>query len=325
MNLDLRPLTVSEFLDRTFSIYRHRFLLFVGLMAPQAVTAMATSLIANWLQYAVANPGRDPLTLVGPLLIGGSLVLILMLVHYAVYAIGTGAAVAAVSTLYGRLEPDFASSYRAAWHRVGPLLWLTFLIALRIAAVMLLCMVPTFALIIAAAAMTSGGASGAAAGIASVLLMLLAMLVAFVTVVYLILRYAVALPSLMLESIGARAAIRRSIALMRGRMLAGLLLTFCTVAVSVAASAMLQTPFVAGSLVAGPETRTGFLLTMIGTVTGSIGQGLTSPLIVIGMAVLYFDARVRHEALDLQIMTDALAPPDPPPAPGLAPVAPPPL
>jgi hypothetical protein len=323
MNLDLRPLTVPEFLDRTFSIYRHRFLLFVSLMAPQAVVALVTSLIANWMSHAFTMPGADPLALLVPILIAAGAVFVLMLVHYAAYAIGTGAAVAAVSTLYGRLEPDFASSYRAAWRRAGPLLWLTFLIAVRIVGVMALCFVPTFALVMAAAAMTGGGASGVAAGAASVMLFLFAMVVAFVAVVYLILRYAVALPSLMLEAIGARAAIRRSVVLMRGRMLAGLLLTFCTVAVSVAASAVLQTPFAIGSMAVGPETQTGFLLTMIGTVTGTMGQALTSPLVVIGMSILYFDARVRHEALDLQIMTDALAPPVPPPAPGLAAVPPP--
>ena len=41
-------------------------------------------------------------------------------------------------------------------------------------------------------------------------------------------------------------------------------------------------------------------------------------LVAIGVAVLYFEARVRHEALDLQVMTEALAPP---PAPTAAPPA----
>jgi hypothetical protein len=323
VNLDLRPLTVPEFLDRTFSIYRHRFLLFVGLMAPQAVVALATSLLANGMTRAFTTPGKDPLALIGPLLAGAGVVFLLMLVHYAVYAIGTGAAVVAVSDLYGRVEPQFGSAYRAAWRRVGPLLLLTFLVSLLIAGVFVVCVGPPFGLFAYALSGNQGSPDGAALGAVAALLMLFAMLLAFVVVVYLILRYAVALPSLMLESIGARAAMKRSVVLMRGRMLAGLLLTFCTVAVSVAASAMLQTPFAIGSMaVGGPETQTGFLLTMAGTVTGTIGQALTSPLIVIGMAVLYFDARVRHEALDLQVMTDALTPPVPPPAPGLAPTPP---
>ena len=55
-NLDLRPLTVSEFLDRTFSIYRHRFLLFVGLMSPQAVLSLVATLAWGW---ASASFTRD--------------------------------------------------------------------------------------------------------------------------------------------------------------------------------------------------------------------------------------------------------------------------
>jgi hypothetical protein len=326
MNLDLRPLTVSEFLDRTFSIYRHRFLLFVGLMAPQAVLALVTSLVANWISHSFSSdPNVDPLKLIVPLMIGGGALIVLMVLHYAVYALGSGATAAAVSDLYGRLQPEIGSAYRAAWRRVGPLLWLTFQISVRLFLVLLLCLGPPFALFFAAVAAEPTGTSAAVLGAVSALLLLFSMVVAMVVVIYMILRYAVAVPAVVLEPIGARAALRRSIALMRGRMLAALLLTACTVAVSVAASVMLQTPFAIGAMAVGPETKTGFLLTMIGTVTGTIGQGLTSPLIVIGMAVLYFDARVRHEALDLQIMTDALAAPVPSPAPGLTPVAPPPL
>ena len=55
MNLDLRPLTVSEFLDRTFSIYRHRFLLFVALMAPQAVLSLVAALAWGWASASFTN------------------------------------------------------------------------------------------------------------------------------------------------------------------------------------------------------------------------------------------------------------------------------
>ena len=55
MNLDLRPLTVSEFLDRTFSIYRHRFLLFVGLMSPQAVLSLVAALAWGWASASLTE------------------------------------------------------------------------------------------------------------------------------------------------------------------------------------------------------------------------------------------------------------------------------
>ena len=55
MNLDLRTLTVSEFLDRTFSIYRHHFLLFVALMSPQAVLSLVATLAWGWASASVTS------------------------------------------------------------------------------------------------------------------------------------------------------------------------------------------------------------------------------------------------------------------------------
>ena len=53
---------------------------------------------------------------------------------------------------------------------------------------------------------------------------------------------------------------------------------------------------------------------------GTIGHTLTAPVLVIGVAVLYYDLRVRKEALDLQVMMSALDTPGdgltlPPPSP----------
>jgi len=45
---------------------------------------------------------------------------------------------------------------------------------------------------------------------------------------------------------------------------------------------------------------------MVGALCGTIGHTLTAPIMVIGVAVLYYDFRVRKEALDLQVMISAL-------------------
>jgi hypothetical protein len=331
MNLDLRPLTVSEFLDRTFSIYRHRFLLFVALMAPQALFGMCAALIGGWmshrLQFAAAEIEADPVRLLLPLLGGFVVLIVFWLSHWIAYAVGAGATAAAVSDLYGRMSPTAGTAFAAARRRLGPLLWLAFLVSVRVFGVMAACFaVPTTMLIMGAGAAGARGSGNAALGatlaIAALIFFLLAMLIATVAVIFMMLRYAVALPAVMLEPIGGRRAIVRSIQLMKGRMLAALLLTLCAIAVAVAASLVLQVPFSVAAFAVGPETRSGFVLQMIGTAIGTIGQGLVAPLTVIGMAVLYFEARVRHEALDLQVMTDALAPP---PAPQAAPAVAPPL
>jgi hypothetical protein len=99
--------------------------------------------------------------------------------------------------------------------------------------------------------------------------------------------------------------------LTRGLLGRALLLMICAGVIAWAAAMVLQMPFVFASLVVGPETRTGFWLTMTGTATGAAGQAITAPIVAIGVVVLYFEARIRHEALDLQVMTEALAPAGP--------------
>jgi hypothetical protein len=75
--------------------------------------------------------------------------------------------------------------------------------------------------------------------------------------------------------------------------------------------------------VAGPLTVAGFWLAMVGAVAGTMAQTLTAPIMVIGVAVLYYDFRVRKEALDLHVMMSALDSQDgglsmtPPPSPAL--------
>lgn len=327
MNLDLRPLTVSEFLDRAFSIYRHRFLLFVGLMAPQAVLSLCAALIWGFISAPFQNE-TAPESPVGLLIAGGIGLVVFTLAHWVLYVVGAGATSAAVSDLYGRMVPEAGPAFAAARRRLGSLLWLTFQMALRLGGVMLAFMAPPIAMLIAAG-VGEPGSTPSALAIGAVVVLIFAMLGATVVVTWMALRYAVGIPAVMLEWIGGGAALRRSVALTRGLLGRAFLLMICTTMVAYAMMMVLQMPFIVAMVVVGPETRAGFWLNMAGTATGTIGQTLTAPIIAIGIAVLYFEARVRHEALDLQVMTEALAAPSPAPAatppaaPGYAPAPPP--
>lgn len=331
MNLDLRTLTVSEFLDRTFSIYRHRFLLFVGLMAPQAVLSLLAALAWGWATSSLTTlKDFEPANLIG-LTIGAAIgVVVFTIAHWLLYVLGVGATTIAVSDLYGRITPDAGSAFSAASRRLGPLLWATFLMAVRVFGVIAGCLVIPAILLGAAGglgAITEWN-RGVVGGLAAVgfALLALALLVALGLMLFMALRYAVVIPAAVLEPIGGRAAIVRSIRLTQGLLGRAFLLMLCTGVVSWAAAMvgmMLQMPFVFGAIMAGPETRLGFWLNMIGTALGSISQTVTAPITAIGVVVLYFEARIRHEALDLQVLTEALAPPPAPPSPGLAIVPPP--
>ncbi len=334
MNLDLRPLTVSEFLDRTFSIYRHRFLLFVALMAPQALLSLVAAMLWAWATSSLqTSDDFRPERLVALMIGAGIGGVVFTLVHWVLYVLGVGATTAAVSDLHGRMRPEFGPSFGAAFRRLGPLLWLTFLMSVRILGVFVAAGFLPGVLIAMAGGMGalrpgSGAASNTLLGIGFVLLAV-AVLVALGFALFMGLRYALAIPAVVLEPIGGREAIRRSIRLMRGGFGHAFLLMICGAFIGWAAAMVLQVPFVVAALVVGPETRTGFWLNMAGTATGTAGQTMTAPLVAIGVVVLYFAARVRHEALDLQVMTQALAPvpgaiPGPGPAPGFAASPPPP-
>jgi hypothetical protein len=328
MNLDLRPLTVSEFLDRTFSIYRHRFLLFVGLMAPPAVLALIAAMLMGWAQSSLRTAQDFEIERLTLFVAGAGIgALLFSLLHWVLYVVGAGAIASAVSDLYGRARPDVGSAYGASMRRLGPLLWATFLMAVRVFGVLALSIMPG-AIVLGLA----GGANvlqpdstgtWATLLIIGILVISLGALVGFGVMLYMSLRYCVAIPSVVLEPIGGRNAIRRSIRLTSGLLGRALLLMICGAVISYAAAMVLQMPFMIGMLIAGPETRTGFWLNMAGTATGAAGQAVTGPVIAIGVAVLYFEARIRHEALDLQVMTEALAPPAPPAVPGYAPAPPP--
>jgi hypothetical protein len=152
---------------------------------------------------------------------------------------------------------------------------------------------------------------------------MLGMLVALGVVLFMALRYGVAIPAVVLEPIGGREGIRRSVRLTRGLLGRAFLLMVCAAVIGWAAAMVLQMPFLIAMLVVGPETRTGFWLNMAGIATGTAGQTITAPIVAIGVVVLYFEARIRHEALDLQVMTEALVPVPPAAGPGFATAAPP--
>ena len=62
---------------------------------------------------------------------------------------------------------------------------------------------------------------------------------------------------------------------------------------------------------AGEETTTAFWFRIAGLVFGTIGGTFSAPFGVVGLALMYYDLRIRKEAFDLQHMLNTL---DPPPA-----------
>src|SRR5258705_4085487 len=107
--LDLRPLSIGDLLDRTFSLYRRNFLLFVGISAiPQLlVLALQLAQIAfmpskagvaapTTTEFQAASPGFST---VGALGFFG-IALVGIVVYMIAYLFSQGGSVFAVSELY---------------------------------------------------------------------------------------------------------------------------------------------------------------------------------------------------------------------------------
>jgi hypothetical protein len=114
-------------------------------------------------------------------------------------------------------------------------------------------------------------------------------------------------PAVVIEELGPVKSMRRSFALVRPRfwpvlgigIISGLLATLLT--------SVLSTPFTAAAEVVG--LRWGFILLAIGAIVPAL---VARPFVSIVATLVYFDARIRHEGFDLQMIARGLADGDAP-------------
>jgi hypothetical protein len=308
MSYDLRPLSLAELLDRSFSMYRRHFWLFVGILAPSSLTMLVLAVLSQSVQgLAAAQQGQaEP----QPAMVAAIAAMVIlglfggMFVYWISYIVALGATTCAVSEIYKERVPTIAQSYGATRGRIGRLIWLLCLVAIRVFGLILV--VGVLAAIVVPASVVSP-----VLGILTVVLMLVGMLGAFVLSIWMMLRYAVSVPAAVLEDNSAGDSIARSIELTRGRLWHVFVLFLFAALVTWATQGIFQYPFMIAAFLAGPETSTGFWLNLTGAVIGSITAGLTAPLAVVAMAVLYYDLRIRKEGLDVELLVQALRSPQP--------------
>jgi len=304
MHLDLRPLSVGELFDRAFTLYRRNLWLFVGIIALPAVFALAMTILMQFAQRLMMTDllaaSDDPelaastgLAVIG--LMGG--VFVFFIIYWVVYMIALGAATYAVSELYVGRVSSVKQAYAGMRGRIGPLIVLLLLVGLRVLAVA----------VAGGIVLAIGVGMGAFVHpVVSGLVMVFGMLALFLGVSFMMLRYGMTVPSLVVERLSPSGAIRRSIALTKGRLWRVVLLVVCAMAVTYAAMLIFQMPFALAALFAGPDSTLGFWLNIVGAVTGTIGTTFTTPFLVIGLALLYYDARIREEGFDLELTLAAL-------------------
>jgi len=135
------PLTFSELLDRTFSIYRSRFLLLVAIAGiPYAIFGAAVGVLAAlaWAVSARTGVGTSPSMAAAVLLVMVPLVIV-FIVGAILSAVGTTAAVWDLQL--GR-QPTIRTSYLTAWRRIGAVIVAGILVGLACAAGLILLIIP---------------------------------------------------------------------------------------------------------------------------------------------------------------------------------------
>jgi uncharacterized membrane protein YjgN (DUF898 family) len=109
MSMELRPLSLGELLDRSFTLYRRHFGTFVGIMAIPSIVALSMNVFAQLLPVVAGTNFTDdtPVDLSAVVRIVVWLIglFVLGVVYVVAYMVALGATAAAVSDVYPRRSP----------------------------------------------------------------------------------------------------------------------------------------------------------------------------------------------------------------------------
>lgn len=314
MDTALRPMSTSQVLDRTFSLYRQNFWLFAGI----ALIAPALRLIAALAQLAVfgplvsPDPGKFDPQMFQQFFVK---ILIAMAVGSIVYLIGTAFASSATIYAVSMVHLNQATTIAESYAKVRPIFWRILGLIIRVFFLAFWPFLAGYALITLAAIGTAGlvrngGASAAVMGIFVGLAALATIVGGFIWAIIALCRYALAVPACTLEQLPAKVSVIRSKFLTQGCKGSILLIYILTGLLTVALTYVLQLPGLLASNVMWFNTRVHMSIASLIWVyiAEFLGGTIAGPIATIAIALMYYDQRVRKEAFDLQLMMQAIAP-----------------
>jgi len=270
--LDLRPLSIGQLLDRTFSLYRRNFLLFAGISALPNLLVLALQLVQVILMPAkmgVARPtvqefqgASSVFTTVG---VGGIILLALVgiIVYFVAYLFSQGATVYAVSELYLGRATTIGQSLSRVRGELGSLFGVILLNGLVTGLCFLLLIIPG---------------------------------------IYMACRLCVCIPAALLENLGPRDSLERSYKLTKDNAGRAFLIVLLYVVILYASLLLFDIPFEIGIQSAAHDPSMLRVWTALLQVGNFIASVLVTPVFTIATSIFYFDLRVRKEAFDLQLM-----------------------
>ena len=300
MEIELRPLSLGEILDRTFQLYRSRFFLFTGIAVLAAAVRLFWSVIVVLLNRWLAS-GHNLLAL---RLLAASATMLSLLVAFLAAGLALAALTRAVSQLYLGLPTGVAEAYRDVRARTLRFTGLNLLAVFLAWWPMLL----LFVLLGVEIGMASRVGSVGAARTLSVLygLMGFGFLLLIPLCVWLTSRYALANAAAVLEGLNIRAALRRSVQLskgMRGRMVLG---AACIVILETIFGLVGMIPLF--STLAHSRGHIPVWATVYQLGWSFAANALFVPLFGILLALFYYDGRIRKEGFDVEWQLERAAP-----------------
>jgi hypothetical protein len=287
---DLRPLTLGEVLDRTFSVYRSRFWLFAGIAAISGAVQLIAAAAQMVFQHRTLHHAQF-----GKIDVANMIAIVLgNLLFFLVYSVTQAATVFAVSEVYLGRVTTIEESLRAtigrwlayvgiAFWQLGSFMWVPTLMIVPAIIIMRLLPKNPGMLILGVLMMLAGVLGGSVLG------------------VILLLRNMLAVPAAVVEKLKVRASMRRSKVLAagtKGRLFVVGLISYCLYMIV----GVLQAPLamlVFFAIKKGHESvaaQAGMLL------IGFLGHSVVTPVAMIGFTLVYFDQRVRKEAFDIAVL-----------------------
>jgi hypothetical protein len=265
-NLDLRPLSLGEILDRTFSLYRQNFWLLVGISALPQFPVLAVNLTNLWStrnligRVTVVGSAPTPTSVFQSLGVGA---LIAIVFGAVAYLFTHGGTVFAVSELYLGRTATIGSSLRRVWAKFGKLLGVVLLNLAAVIVGLTLLILPGF---------------------------------------YVACRLITCVPAALVEDLGPGGSIARSSRLTEGNVGKSFVIYLLYYCLLITAFVLVVYPFsyAAARSLRDPEMR--HIWSSLGQLSSFVAGALVGPIFTISATVFYYDLRVRKEAFDLQLM-----------------------
>lgn len=311
MDTALRPMSTSQVLDRTFSLYRQNFLLFAGIAAlPPALLLLGQLgfVGVGTLSVLSGRAGLQIAAIVAAVLTG----MALLALWIFGYALCTGASVYAVTRVHLGHKTSIAEAYKLMFPYAGTVLGIVVLAFLVLTgAVVVVAAVIGLPFLAIGFALKGQHLAGALLPAIGIFLFVPAVLCA---VFYVSARLSLAVPSAVVERLGVTESLRRSWALAQGSVLRLILVNILAAFISFALSAVLSAPYFIGIALAitkkSPAAMVPFIIWQY--IGDFLARSIAFPIATIAVSLIYYDERVRKEAFDLQLMMEAMSQPQPP-------------